>query len=190
VDRGDHTLVAETNDAGDKDYRTNQGVLTRMLLTLVLPEPDPRAFASPQSVETSPAGPGALGLVEVRTGRHEGYDRVVLEFDGEGTPGWRVAYTDDPRFQGSGDPVDVDGETALQVHLDGLSSPVDSDVSYYDGPDRMAGSGTSIVEVVVGNLFEGRQGAFAGTTQPLPFRVFRLTGPERVVVDVAHPGAG
>lgn len=190
VDRGDHTLVGETNDAGDKDYETNQGILTRMLLSLLLPEPDPRAFSSPESVETSPAGPGALGLVEVRTGRHQGYDRVVLELGGDGTVGWRVAYTDDPRYQGSGHPVEVAGDATLQIHLDGFGYPHDSGVPPYDGPDRLDGPGTSVVEVVVGNLFEGRQGAFAGTREPLPYRVFRLTAPERVVVDVAHPPAG
>jgi hypothetical protein len=190
VDRGDHTLIGETNDAGDKDYETNRGVLTRMLLSLLLPEPDPMAFSSPESVETSPSGPGDLGLAEIRTGLHDGYDRVVIELDGDGTAGWRVAYTDDPRYQGTGDPVERQGDATLQIHVDGVGYPHETGVPPYDGPDRVAGPGESVYEVVVGNHYEARQGAFAGTREALPFRVFRLADPERVVIDVAHRPAG
>ena len=189
VDRGDHTLVGEANDAGDKDYATNQGVLTRVLLSLALPDPDPRAFSSPETVYTDPAGGPDLGLVDVRTGRHDGYDRVVMELAGDGDVGWRVAYTDDPRYQGTGDPVHVAGEATLQIHLDGFGYPSQDGLPSYDGPTRIDGSGESLVELVVGHLYEGRQGAFAGTVEPLPFRVFTLHDPERVVVDVAHPAS-
>jgi hypothetical protein len=191
VDRGDRTLVAETQQVPGQDYRTNQGVLARMLLSLELPDPDPSAFVSPSSVATSPPGEGSLlGLVEVRTGRHAGFDRVVLELDGAGTVGWRVAYTDDPRLAGSGHAVEVAGAAALQIDVSGVGYPFDTGVPAYGGPDRLPGPGASVAEVVVGNLFEGLQGVFVGAQDELPFRVLRLSAPERLVVDVAHPPAG
>jgi hypothetical protein len=145
-----------------------------------------RPFVSPGTTETEPADGSGLGLVEVRTGQHHGFDRVVLQLDGEGTVGWRVEYTDDPRYAGSGHPVEVDGEATLSVVVEGVGYPNDTGVPAYDGPDRLIGAGVSVEEVVLGNLFEGRQGVFVGTTDELPFRVFRLAGPERLVVDVAH----
>jgi hypothetical protein len=191
VDRADRTLVGETQEAPAQDYRTNQGVLVRMLLSLELPEVDPLAFVPPSSVQTAPPGDGSmLGLAEVRTGRHAGFDRVVLEMAGAGRVGWRVAYTDDPRYAGSGDPVEVAGDGTLQISVQGVGYPFDTGVPAYAGPDRLTGPGTSIPEVVVGVLFEGLQGAFVGTRDELPYRVFRLSGPERLVIDVAHPPAG
>src|SRR3954468_20607317 len=41
---------------------------------------------------------------DIRTGRHDGFDRVVFEVAGTGTPGWDVRYVDQPSSQGSGDP--------------------------------------------------------------------------------------
>jgi hypothetical protein len=125
VDRGDHTLIGETHDVPGHDYAASQAVLARMLLSLELPEPDRLAFGSPETVDTAPSDGYGLGLVDVRTGRHDGFDRVVLELAGQGTVGWRVAYTDDPRYQGSGNPVDVEGSAVLHVLLDGLGYPGD-----------------------------------------------------------------
>lgn len=190
VDRGDHTLIGETHDVAGRAYAAHQGVLARMLLSLELPEPDRTAFSSPETVDTAPHDGNGLGLVDVRTGRHDGFDRVVLQLAGDGTIGWRVAYTDDPRYQGSGHPVDVAGGTTLQVMLDGVGYPGDTGVDPYDGPDRLAGPGTAVQEVVVGNVFEGQHGAFLGVREPLPYRVFRLSDPARVVLDVQHQPAG
>ncbi|MBW3547299.1 MAG: hypothetical protein KY452_04060 [Actinobacteria bacterium] len=39
--------------------------------------------------------PPAL-LVDVRVGRHEGFERIVLEFGGDDPPGYRVGYIDPP----------------------------------------------------------------------------------------------
>ena len=49
----------------------------------------------------------AIALLErVAVGRHEGYDRVVFQFRGEGLPGYRVEYVEPPlKEDGSGNPV-------------------------------------------------------------------------------------
>ena len=46
-------------------------------------------------------------LTDVRLAAHGEFDRIVFEVAGEGEAGWRVAWADDPRAQGSGAPVEV-----------------------------------------------------------------------------------
>jgi hypothetical protein len=44
-----------------------------------------------------------------------------------------------------------------------------------------------VQDVVLGSVFEGTYEAFVGVRTAAPFRVTRLTGPTRVVVDIDHP---
>lgn len=72
-----------------------------------------------------------------------------------------------PTADGSGDLVRLGGSVFLMVNLRGLGPPFDT------GP---------------GGVFEGTQLAFVGLHgAERPFRVFALTNPTRVVVDVRHP---
>lgn len=60
---------------------------------------------------------GAWDLVlrDIRVGEHDGFDRLVAEFKGAGTPGWNVKYVTRPRADGSVAPVDVQGDSFLGV---------------------------------------------------------------------------
>lgn len=133
-----------------------------------------------------PEGP-ELALRSVRVGAHEGFDRVVFELDGGGTPGFRAWYTDEPAYAGRGNQVDIEGTTAVTVSISGVGVPPQLEIPQYSGPDRLDGPGTSALEVVVGNVFEGLQGVYVGAPERRPYRVFRLSDPARVVVDIAHP---
>ena len=144
-----------------------------------------RADASPDSSPAQREGEG-LTVVDVRAGDHPGYSRVVFELDGEGTVGWQVAYETDPRTQGAGDPVELAGDGTLMVVLDGLGYPFDTGIAEYAGPRRFSPDLAAVEEVQVGGVFEGYFEAFLGTPDERPFRVFRLDGPQRVVVDVAR----
>lgn len=125
-----------------------------------------------------------LSVTGVRTGTHQGYDRVVLELGGSGTVGWRVRYDADPRRQGSGDPVRLAGSATLTVLLEGVSYPMDSGVPEYSGPRRLSPGLPEVQELQLGGVFEGTFDAFVGVRSTRPFRVFRLDGPQRVVIDV------
>ncbi|MGK5111137.1 MULTISPECIES: AMIN-like domain-containing (lipo)protein [unclassified Geodermatophilus] len=128
-------------------------------------------------------------VTDIRTGRHEGFDRVVFEVDGTGTPGWDVRYVDQATSQGSGAPVEVAGDAVLQVTLTGVGNPLDTGVEEWAGPDPLPGNGTEVVaEVAWDSTFEGTSVAFVGTTAELPFRVYPLDGPARVVLEVADRG--
>ncbi|CDZ92414.1 hypothetical protein QM787_04645 [Rhodococcus ruber] len=139
--------------------------------------------------KTSPASADAkLTVTEIRTGRHENFDRVVYEMGGTGTPGWRVGYVDRAVQDGSGNDVTVAGDAILQVLIDGSAYPFDSGVEPYSGPNPvLAQPGGSVVEVNGSGVFEGVTQSFIGVAEPnTPFDVYTLTNPTRLVVDVAR----
>lgn len=134
--------------------------------------------------EGGPQGGGGLSVVDVRAARHDGFDRVVIELDGTGAPGWLARYVDQPTADGSGAPVAVAGNAFLSVVVRGVGIPADTGVPAFAG--RVTTTGTQQVrEVVVGTVFEGFASSFVGIAgPPRPFRVFALAGPPRLVIDV------
>jgi predicted small secreted protein len=128
-------------------------------------------------------------VTDVRTGRHDGFDRVVFEVDGTGTPGWDVRYVDAATAQGSGADIPVEGDAILQVTITGIGLPTETGIDEYDGSQPLPGNGTEMVtEVVWDSTFEGTSVAFVGMTDELPFRVYLLEDPARVVLEVRHDG--
>jgi len=123
----------------------------------------------------------------VRVGRHEGYDRVVFDFTGTGTPTYRVRYVDTPVADGSGDTVSVDGDAYLEVLVTTVSIPG-------AGQERPADSsaadleGTVVAEAnAIFGGFEGYGQTFIGVRDTQrPFRVSVESAPTRLVVDIAR----
>lgn len=145
------------------------------------------AFEADTSRDTAEPTGGPLSVTAIRVARQDGYDRVVFELDGRepGSPGWQVEYVEDPRRDGSGEPVDVAGEATLVVRVSGVGYPDDTGVE--ETRTAQVPRDTEVVrEVEVGSVFEGVFEAFVGTSGEAPFRVFRLADPARVVVDVRH----
>jgi hypothetical protein len=147
------------------------------------------APAFPADVEADtgePSGEARLTVSDIRIGRHDGFDRVVFEVGGEGTPGWDVRYVEAASSQGSGDAVDVAGDAILQVTLTGMGYPYDTGVEEWTSSGPVTGEGTqTVTELAWDATFEGTSVAFVGTTGEAPFRVYLLEGPTRVVVEVA-----
>lgn len=149
----------------------------------------PEAVPTDAADKISRAGAGAkLTVTDIRTGRHDGFDRVVYELDGEGEPGWRVGYVDEPVQQGSGNEVTLAGGAAIQVLIEGSGYPFDTGVEPYTGPDPvLAEAGGSVTEVTGSGVFEGVTQSFIGVAEAgTPFSVEALTDPTRVVIDVAR----
>ncbi|MEJ5867823.1 hypothetical protein WDV85_08750 [Pseudokineococcus sp. 5B2Z-1] len=182
-----------TTDPGTTDPMTTDGPATDAPASSAPASEDggDAAGEAPADVGTAPSEEAATGaglsVVDVRTGRHEGFDRVVVELAGDpaGLPGWFAHYVDEPSQQGSGDPVAVEGERFLEVVVRGLGYPFDT------GQDELVGSvegqGTALVrEVAVGAVFEGQAQVLVGldAAADAPYRVTRLSDPARVVVDV------
>jgi hypothetical protein len=139
--------------------------------------------------EQAPSDGARVTVTDVRVGRHDGFDRVVLEVAGEGLPGWDVRYVDAPTEEGSGNPVEVAGGAVLQVLLTGAGYPYDTGADEFSSAGPVTDPDTlAITEVLFGATFEGVTQSFVGTATESPFRVYLLEGPTRVVVEVVHPG--
>ncbi|MCU1605559.1 MAG: uncharacterized protein JWP46_2024 [Modestobacter sp.] len=138
-----------------------------------------------QPTSAEPVDAAGLTVSAVRVGRHEGFDRVVFELAGQGTPGWQAEYVDSATAEGTGEPVDLAGPSYLRVILRGTSYPYDSGAAeLLRGPVPVSGTDT-VTGVFYDGTFEGQSLAYVGTRAKAPFRVYALTGPTRVVVDVA-----
>lgn len=133
-----------------------------------------------------PSGGGDLLPQTVRTSGHDEFDRLVVDFAGDGAPEWRVAYVDvaidDPR----GQEVELRGEAVLELIVTGARYPEESEY------DQVLAAGTrdvgleSVEQVHVSGIFEGQVQLLVGLREKAPFRVFTLTDPVRLVVDVQH----
>jgi hypothetical protein len=135
-----------------------------------------------------PSSGASVTVSDIRVGRHDGFDRVVFEVGGTGTPGWDVRYVDTASSQGSGEAVDVAGDAVLQVTLTGAGYPYATGVEEYSASGPLSAAGTeTVTEVVFDATFEGTTVAFVGTTERAPFRVYLLENPARVVLEVANP---
>lgn len=129
-----------------------------------------------------PDAPAMLMVEAVRVASHDGFDRVVFDLVGDGTPGWFVDYTTTPTQQGSGNPVKVQGSVALNVNIDGTTYPFE-----LGRPDphigTVAGEG-NVTEVISVGTFEGRSQFVIGMQEKLPYSVEVLRDPHRLVIDV------
>ncbi|CAN0110855.1 unnamed protein product, partial [Phaeothamnion confervicola] len=76
---------------------------------------------------------GKVGA-DVRAGRHDCFERVVIELAGTGdVPGWRVEYLPDPQVKDPSDEtVEILGDATLVIHLGCWMNPMDG--TGYDGP--------------------------------------------------------
>ena len=149
--------------------------------------PSSPAFAGDTATDTEEPAGAPLTVTSVRVARQDGFDRVVFELDGgKGAPGWRVEYDDTPSRDGSGRAVAVEGETALAIVITGIGMPFETGVDELDEDPALPGDLDVVTDVVVGSTFEGSYEAFIGVSGERPFTVQRMSGPARVVIDVAH----
>ncbi|GEA86823.1 hypothetical protein Q760_08180 [Cellulomonas cellasea DSM 20118] len=130
-------------------------------------------------------------VVDVRTGRHACFDRLVVDLDGA-SGGYHVEYVDEVRADGSGNVVPTRGGASLQITVGNPSYDDDYNLTYApaDPSELRDVSGyRTFRQVVSAGTFEGNTDIGIGVRARLPFRVFELAGPgagTRIVVDVAH----
>ena len=128
---------------------------------------------------------------DVRSGRHECFDRLVIDARGS-VSGYRVAYVGQVSQPGSGTGVPLRGGARLAVTV--LAPAYDAGGrATYSPADRSAvvdvAGYSTFRQVALAGSFEGRTTLGLGVRARLPVRVTVLPGPgagSRVVVDVAH----
>lgn len=142
-----------------------------------------------------PSGAGEIAhLVDVRAAGHETFDRVVLEFDGDDMPSYRVTYVQPPVLRdGSGGNVSLAGDAFLELRLtpaSGWDLTGAQPRRTYDGPERLRPPfGTVVAEVVRTGDFEATLAWTVGLGYRAPFAVAMFDGPLRLVVDILHEPA-
>lgn len=134
--------------------------------------------SGPKAVSTYGTGE----VDNIRTGRHDCWDRVVVEVDGPAA-GYRAEYVDTVHADGSGAVVAVPGGAKIRLivnHPASTLGPVGSSQANVSGYSTLR-------SVVNAGSFEGQTTIGVGTRARLPFRVFVLQGGHgRIVLDVAH----
>jgi hypothetical protein len=152
-------------------------VLTVCLAGLAL------AFAAaPAGAQSTPT------LVDVRAGRHAGFDRVVFEFRGAVPATRRIRYVDRLVQDGSGEPVSVAGAADLEVVFEGANAHDDSG-SPTVSPRRFSPGFTALKEVAQVGDFEAIVTYGLGVDRERPFTVSTLSGPSRLVIDIRTTGS-
>jgi hypothetical protein len=139
-------------------------------------------------------------LYLVRVGRHDCFERVVVDVNGPDAVGYAVRYVPVVREDGSGTPRPVAGGAALQLVVGAPALGMDGQghqpgkVLAEPGADfltagQLAGW-RSLREVRYAGSFEGQTTIAVGVRQRVPFRVFTVLGAgdqiRRVVLDVAR----
>jgi hypothetical protein len=153
-------------------------------------DPAPSDDAGPFSCELPVVKPATeppnINIVDVRVGTHDGFDRVVFEFD-SGTPEFTVDEAQPPFTEdGSGLPLDVEGQAFLQLVMRGGTKQTDAGTSSYDGPTDFDPGLPRLVDLVEGGDFEAQSTWYLGLTGEACTRIFTLSDPDRLVIDVEH----
>jgi hypothetical protein len=126
-------------------------------------------------------------LVAIRTGSHDGYDRVVLEFRND-LPSWRVGYVDEVSSE-SGATVPLAGSASLFAQVDPAwahDQNTPSNEATYSGPRSLTPGYPTLRQVRWVDEFEGHLTFGLGLQRQVGFQVLELRGPSRLVIDVAH----
>lgn len=127
-------------------------------------------------------GPAQARLVRVAAGRHEGYDRLVLEFADGPVPEFSVApqlhasFPEDP----SDLPIDLAGDTGIRVVVRGTTVAATA-------ADHLAPAYPAVREVERVGDFEAVVSYGVGVAGVARVRVTTLDAPARLVIDVLWP---
>lgn len=134
------------------------------------------------AADWEPTGPK---VVAVRVGRHTGFDRFVIQFDGT-VPTYRVSVNPSSTFTLSpkDEKVVLEGSGGVLIRL----FPVDW--TAYAGPDSLHPSDPFLREARLVENYEGYQQWGLGVAARPCYRVFTLDSPPRLIVDVATVQAG
>jgi len=123
-------------------------------------------------------------ITDVRTGTHDGYDRVVFEF-ADGLPEASLERAEPPFTQdASGEPIDVQGESFLRLILRGGTKQTLEGTSSYDGPTEFETGYPALVHLVEGGDFEAQSTWYFGLAAESCVRAVTLDDEPRIVIDI------
>lgn len=133
-------------------------------------------------------------ITNIRSGRHNCFDRLVIDINGagKGRPGYHVKYVKQVTKDGSGANVPLRGGAKLRIIVKAPAYDDNGRLTYrpanWNELVDVAGYRT-FRQVAWAGSFEGQTTIGLGVRARLPMRTFVLKSPaggHRVVVDVAH----
>lgn len=150
------------------------------------PAPDTARAWTVGVVDGGSARQGTATVIGLRVGRHEDFDRVVLEFSAGSIPRYHLEYVDRPVRQcGSGNVIDLPGDAWLLIRLQDSRGHDDAGTATVDHGARDAQL-PNLLRLAFACDFEAMVEVVAALASPEAFRVVELREPPRLVVDVRH----
>jgi hypothetical protein len=136
---------------------------------------------------TAPKSSGGSGgqaeVFGVATGCHATFDRFVIRAR-FGTPGYAVRYVKRIVADGSGEPVPLRGTKRIRVVVRNARGHTEGGTNLL--PAVRTPLCPNLRQVKTAGDFEGVVTFGLGLRRKTGFRVFRLTAPTRIVIDVRH----
>jgi hypothetical protein len=156
--------------------------------------PCPAAGSTDDVEYAFPSGLSALVGVEIRTGGHECFERIVVElapYDSPvpaAFPGYWIRYEDGPVFLGESDEtVEIAGDATMLITIASWMYDTGADgrpTEYAGAIDLFPSNVTFIEEIRLVDNWEGVHTWAIGLDRARPFVVERLSSPDRLVVDL------
>ena len=135
---------------------------------------------APAAGQTPPPMPT---LVNVRYARHDGFDRVVFDWRGA-APGWKAAYGT-LVGEGTGTPIALTGNADLVIRFFPARAHDDAGRPTYKMTTVLNPALPQVKQIKFGGDFEGYVTVGIGVGRRTGFKVFTLSSPPRVVVDIS-----
>jgi hypothetical protein len=145
-----------------------------------------QAFGLPPfsiAAKTSPGSGGQAQLSGIAAGCHATFDRFVIRVS-SGNPGYDVRYVSRIVADPSGNPVPLQGNKKIKVVIRPARGHTVGGANLI--PSALTPQCPNLRQVKKAGDFEGVVSFGLGLAHKTGFRVFRLTGPSRIVIDVAH----
>jgi hypothetical protein len=162
---------------------TSSAPTTTALILATTPEPTVGLgpFTCRLPVDRAESGSGLAQPTTARVGGQSGYDRIVFEYAGTTLPSLSVTsvtppFVTDPK----GAPLTVSGRVFLGI----VFRNVPGIASGYSGPTSFKAGLPVLTDLELRGDFEGVQQWVAGLSGQACVRVFTLTSPSRLVIDL------
>jgi len=133
--------------------------------------------------KTSTGSGGQAQLSGIDTGCHAAFDRFVIRIS-SGNPGYDVRYVSRIVADPSGNPVTLRGSKRIKVVIRPARGHTSAGANLL--PSTLTPLCPNLRQVKKAGDFEGVVSFGLGLASKTGFRVFRLSAPTRIVVDVAH----
>ncbi|WP_051796071.1 hypothetical protein [Streptomyces sp. NRRL S-87] len=129
-------------------------------------------------------------FLDVRTGAHPDFDRVVIDLGGPTLPTWQAtagltSLTYDSA-SGESRPVPLSGTSFLRIDTHGVTNTTTTGQSSFTGPTLQTLTLPSVKGYALTGGYEGYEGFGLALGTYSSYRVYTLTSPNRLVIDVNH----